>query len=75
MPGDFIGLAEETGEIMPIGRWVIREACRQASAWQRAHDLPDLRVNVNLSARQFADPGLSASSRRRSTTAGCRRRR
>ena len=58
MPADFIALAEETGEIMPIGRWVIYEACRQASLWQREHDRPDLRVNVNLSARQFADPGL-----------------
>jgi diguanylate cyclase (GGDEF)-like protein len=58
MPTDFIGLAEETGEIMPIGRWVIHEACRQAGSWQREHGLPDLRVNVNLSARQFSDPGL-----------------
>jgi len=58
MPGDFIALAEETGEIMPIGRWVIHEACRQASLWQAAHDRPDLRINVNLSARQFMDPGL-----------------
>jgi diguanylate cyclase (GGDEF)-like protein len=58
MPADFIALAEETGEIMPIGRWVIHEACRQASVWQRQHGRPDLRVNVNLSARQFADPGL-----------------
>jgi diguanylate cyclase (GGDEF)-like protein len=60
MPGDFIALAEETGEIMSIGRWVIREACRQGSAWQQAHDRPDLRINVNLSARQFADPELLA---------------
>ena len=58
MPADFIALAEETGEIMPIGRWVIHEACRQASIWQREHGRPDLRINVNLSARQFADPGL-----------------
>ena len=57
-PGDFIALAEETGEIMSIGRWVIREACRQASEWQRSHARPDLRVSVNLSPRQFADPGL-----------------
>ena len=59
MPGDFIGLAEETGEIVAIGRWVIAEACRQASAWQQAHALPDLRINVNLSARQFTDPALT----------------
>jgi diguanylate cyclase (GGDEF)-like protein len=60
MPADFIGLAEETGEIMPIGRWVIHEACHQARIWQLAHGLPELRVNVNLSARQFADPELLA---------------
>jgi EAL domain-containing protein (putative c-di-GMP-specific phosphodiesterase class I) len=59
MPGDFIGLAEESGEIMGIGRWVIHEACRQASIWQHAYGLPDLRMNVNLSARQFTDPGLT----------------
>jgi len=59
MPADFIGLAEETGEITAIGRWVIAEACRQASAWQVEHGLPDLRINVNLSARQFTDPGLA----------------
>ena len=58
MPVDFIALAEETGEIVPIGRWVIDQACRQARAWQLTHRLPRLRVNVNLSARQFADPEL-----------------
>jgi len=59
MPSDFIGLAEESGEITAIGRWVIGAACRQAIAWQREHARPDLRVNVNLSARQFTDPGLA----------------
>jgi diguanylate cyclase (GGDEF)-like protein len=59
MPETFIGLAEESGEIMAIGRWVLHEACRQASVWQHAHDLPRLRINVNLSARQFSDPGLT----------------
>ncbi|HEX5591382.1 MAG TPA: EAL domain-containing protein [Candidatus Limnocylindrales bacterium] len=58
MPTDFIGLAEETGEIVPLGRWVIEEACRAAKAWQVAHDLPHLRINVNLSGRQFADAEL-----------------
>ena len=60
MPGTFIGLAEESGEITAIGHWVIDAACRQAAAWRQAHDLPDLRINVNLSARQFTDPGLAA---------------
>jgi diguanylate cyclase (GGDEF)-like protein len=59
MPVDFIAIAEESGEIMSIGRWVIHEACRQASIWQHAHRLPNLRINVNLSARQFTDPGLT----------------
>ena len=75
MPADFIALAEETGEIMPIGRWVIHEACRQASLWQRAHRRPDLRVNVNLSARQFTDPGLAgvvaAALAQNDLAAGC----
>jgi len=61
MPVDFIGVAEESGEIMAIGRWVLREACRQTVDWQRQHDLPELRINVNLSARQFADPALTES--------------
>jgi EAL domain-containing protein (putative c-di-GMP-specific phosphodiesterase class I) len=61
MPADFIGAAEESGEITAIGRWVLREACRQAAEWQREHDLPELRMNVNLSARQFGDAGLPES--------------
>jgi diguanylate cyclase (GGDEF)-like protein/PAS domain S-box-containing protein len=55
-PADFIGIAEETGVIVPIGRWVLREACCQGQAW-RLH-VPNLVMSVNLSARQFADPGL-----------------
>ncbi len=56
-PARFIGVAEETGLIVAIGRWVLRTACAQAAAWQRA-GLPPLRVAVNLSARQFRDQGL-----------------
>jgi diguanylate cyclase (GGDEF)-like protein len=58
LPGEFIELAEETGEILPIGRWVIAEGCRRVRAWQIRYDRPDLRLYVNLSARQFRDPGL-----------------
>jgi diguanylate cyclase (GGDEF)-like protein/PAS domain S-box-containing protein len=56
-PMRFIGVAEETGLIVPIGRWVLRTACAQAKAWQDA-GLPPLRVAVNLSARQFRDQSL-----------------
>ena len=58
LPSEFIELAEETGEILPIGRWVIAEGCRRVRAWQTRFDVPHLRLYVNLSARQFRDPGL-----------------
>ena len=58
-PLSFIGLAEETGLIVPIGRWVMREATRQAAAWQRAFAAePPIGMNVNLSARQLDHPEL-----------------
>jgi len=56
-PDQFIPLAEENGLIIPIGEWVLREACRQARAWQDA-GLPPISVSVNVSARQFDDPRL-----------------
>jgi diguanylate cyclase (GGDEF)-like protein/PAS domain S-box-containing protein len=59
-PARFIGLAEETGLILPIGAWVIRTACMQNKAWQLS-GLGKLRVSVNLSARQFAQHDLVAS--------------
>jgi diguanylate cyclase (GGDEF)-like protein len=52
MPGEFISIAEDSGLILPIGDWVIREACRQARSWQ-LQGLPFLRVAVNVSPVQF----------------------
>jgi len=52
-PGRFVGVAEDTGLIVPIGAWVMRTACAQNKAWQDA-GLGHLRVAVNLSARQFS---------------------
>jgi diguanylate cyclase (GGDEF)-like protein/PAS domain S-box-containing protein len=58
-PIQFIPTAESTGLIVPLGRWVLREACRQAAAWQhlRAADAP-LTITVNISGRQLQDPAL-----------------
>jgi diguanylate cyclase (GGDEF)-like protein len=56
-PMQFIPLAEETGLIVPIGRWVLREACAQNMAWQR-RGLRPVSMAVNLSPRQFADAHL-----------------
>jgi diguanylate cyclase (GGDEF)-like protein len=56
-PGQFIPLAEETGLIVPIGRWVLKEACAQNMAWQR-RGLRPVTMAVNLSPRQFADGHL-----------------
>jgi EAL domain-containing protein (putative c-di-GMP-specific phosphodiesterase class I) len=55
-PDTFIKAAEESGMIVPIGRRVLREACRQAVEWRK--DQPELTVSVNLSARQFQYSGL-----------------
>jgi diguanylate cyclase (GGDEF)-like protein/PAS domain S-box-containing protein len=59
-PLEFIPLAEETGLIIEIGRWVLDRACRQARQWQQTHATDDLTMSVNLSARQLRDPHLLA---------------
>ena len=56
-PSGFIGLAEETGLIVPLGFWVLRAACAQGRRWQD-QGYRDLRVAVNVSGRQFAQPGF-----------------
>ncbi|MEH7250663.1 EAL domain-containing protein [Neobacillus niacini] len=53
-PGKFIPLAEETGLIVPLGEWILRESCRQASAWQD-QGYPPLLLSVNVSVRQLED--------------------
>ena len=58
-PVKFVPMAEETGLIIPIGQWVLREACRQMKAWHTAFsDQPPLSISVNLSSRQFAQSSL-----------------
>ena len=62
-PSEFVPLAEETGLVVPLGKWVMKEACRQAEEWMRgigADALEPFTIWVNLSARQFAEPGLVA---------------
>jgi len=53
-PAEFIPIAEETGLIIPIGKWVLEEACKQNRAWQDA-GYPPVKICVNLSVRQFQD--------------------
>ncbi|HTD77084.1 MAG TPA: EAL domain-containing protein, partial [Chloroflexota bacterium] len=70
-PTTFIPVAEETGLIVPIGRWVLEQACAQAAAWHAdVPSDPPLVMSVNLSARQFQDPGLLADIARALETTG-----
>ncbi|MFF7729673.1 putative bifunctional diguanylate cyclase/phosphodiesterase [Streptomyces sp. NPDC008001] len=57
-PNRFIGLAEETGAIVPLGRWVLETACRQARRWQLAHPAEPIVVSVNVAVRQVWDSDL-----------------
>ncbi|MCC3772326.1 bifunctional diguanylate cyclase/phosphodiesterase [Streptomyces sp. UNOC14_S4] len=59
-PNRFIGLAEETGAIVPLGRWVLATACRQARRWQLDHPREPLVVSVNVAVRQVWDSDLVA---------------
>jgi diguanylate cyclase (GGDEF)-like protein len=60
-PAEFIPVAEETREIVAIGRWLLREACRQLSEWRLNGMGADVQMNVNLSPRQLDDPLLLAT--------------
>ncbi len=60
LPAEFISLAEDTGLIVPLGAWILAEACRQAAVWQGRHHRRPLGVSVNLSARQLRQPDLAA---------------
>jgi diguanylate cyclase (GGDEF)-like protein/PAS domain S-box-containing protein len=69
LPAQFVPLAEESGLIVAIGRWVLREACRQACAWQDAHLLP-MRVAVNISSAELEGKDFVAGVRAALTETG-----
>jgi diguanylate cyclase (GGDEF)-like protein len=72
-PCEFFPLAEETGQIVDIGRHVLREACRQARAWEEADPAGEpLRMHVNLSVVELLDPGLMPAIRDAVDSAGIR---
>jgi diguanylate cyclase (GGDEF)-like protein len=68
-PADFVPLLEESGLIVPVGAWVLQEACRQNRAWEQA-GLRPLRVSVNISSRQFRSEALVESVRSALATNG-----
>jgi diguanylate cyclase (GGDEF)-like protein len=71
LPSSFISLAEETGRIIDMGRWVTAEACRQLRSWQRRHGpAAPSTVSVNLSGKQMEDPDLVESIREALEKAG-----
>jgi len=57
-PLEFISILEETGLIVPVGRWVLETACAQLAAWRR-HGQRDFTLAVNIASRQFHEPGLA----------------
>jgi EAL domain-containing protein (putative c-di-GMP-specific phosphodiesterase class I) len=59
-PSEFIAIAEESGLIIPLGRYVLEAACQQVARWQREFATGPLQISVNLSPRQFDDPNLVA---------------
>ncbi len=58
-PAEFIPVAEETGSIVPLGKWILQESCRQLHIWQKQFPIhPPLMMSVNLSGQQFSQPDL-----------------
>ncbi len=70
LPQHFVPLAEETGLIVRMGRWVLREACRQAQVWRTAYPESHLTVSVNISGRQLNELDLVRETRDAITTTG-----
>jgi|GEM_PF-2307423 len=70
-PGEFIPLAEQTGLIVPIGQWVLEEACREAAGWE-SMGAPEMTVSVNVSAVQFLQPDFPACVGQALRTTGLR---
>lgn len=68
-PGTFIGVAESSGHIIPIGEWILEETCRQNKTWQE-QGLPKVPVKVNISAIQFENAGLVESVQAALTKSG-----
>jgi EAL domain-containing protein (putative c-di-GMP-specific phosphodiesterase class I) len=69
-PGEFICLAESTGAIVPLGRWVLEQACRDVAAWQRLAGARRLYVSVNVSAAQLAEEAFVGHVREALAAAG-----
>jgi diguanylate cyclase (GGDEF)-like protein/PAS domain S-box-containing protein len=72
-PADFIPMAEANGLILPLGRWVLEQACGQVRTWQREIDgLADINAAINISPRQLEDPAFVDDVRRALATSGLR---
>jgi EAL domain-containing protein (putative c-di-GMP-specific phosphodiesterase class I) len=59
LPGDFIAVAEETGDIIEIGNWIVRMACTKLQEWQEQPNKAELALSINVSSRQFREPGFA----------------
>ncbi|QGG95047.1 sensor domain-containing protein [Actinomarinicola tropica] len=69
-PAAFLDVAEETGMIVPIGQWVLGEACRQLAAWDAAGHPADVDLHVNVSVRQLVEGGIASAAREALSASG-----